>query len=125
MIIFVPDGNDEDITRKSEFYDPIFNYMREIGLPNIWETTQQNTTPYKANPHHPLHHVSLCFFFDPLYRLSKHDFILSQRLEPLTLPKINSIKPRNKYPKKSTTNGFISDLSQTANTVLSDLNRFL
>lgn len=35
MIIFVPEGNDEDITRKTEFYDSRFNYLKEIGLPSI------------------------------------------------------------------------------------------
>ncbi len=32
MVIVVPEGNDEDHTRKSEFYDPTFNYLKSIGL---------------------------------------------------------------------------------------------
>lgn len=32
MVIVVPEGNDEDHTRKSEFYDQTFNYLKSIGL---------------------------------------------------------------------------------------------
>lgn len=32
MIIVVPEGNPEDHTRKSEYYDPTFNYLRKIGI---------------------------------------------------------------------------------------------
>lgn len=32
MVIVVPEGNSEDHTRKSEFYDSTFNYLREIGI---------------------------------------------------------------------------------------------
>jgi len=32
MIIVVPDGNLEDVTRKREFYDPTFEYLKEIGF---------------------------------------------------------------------------------------------
>lgn len=32
MIIVVPEGNSEDHTRKSEYYDVTFNYLKEIGL---------------------------------------------------------------------------------------------
>lgn len=32
MIIVVPEGDDEDLTRKHEFYDPTFEYLREIGF---------------------------------------------------------------------------------------------
>ena len=35
MIIFVPEGNNDDMTRKSEFYDSTFTYLRDIGLPTI------------------------------------------------------------------------------------------
>jgi hypothetical protein len=31
MVIFVPSGDEEDDTRKKEFYDPIFDYLQEIG----------------------------------------------------------------------------------------------
>lgn len=33
MIIFVPTGDQDDHTRPPEFYDRIFNYLREIGIP--------------------------------------------------------------------------------------------
>jgi hypothetical protein len=32
MIIVVPSGDQEDPTRKAEFYDPIFEYLQEIGF---------------------------------------------------------------------------------------------
>ena len=32
MIIVVPEGNSDDHTRKSEYYDLTFNYLKEIGL---------------------------------------------------------------------------------------------
>jgi hypothetical protein len=32
MVIVVPEGDREDPTRKAEFYDPTFEYLREIGL---------------------------------------------------------------------------------------------
>ncbi len=35
MIIFVPEGNCDDVTRKTEFYDSTFNYLKEIGLPCV------------------------------------------------------------------------------------------
>jgi Uncharacterized conserved protein (DUF2075) len=35
MIIFIPEGNDLDQTRKPEFYDGTFNYLKSIGLPVI------------------------------------------------------------------------------------------
>jgi hypothetical protein len=33
MIIVVPNGDENDHTRNPEFYDPTFNYLREIGFP--------------------------------------------------------------------------------------------
>ncbi len=33
MIIFIPEGNDEDITRQCEFYDQTYNFLRALGLP--------------------------------------------------------------------------------------------
>ncbi|NQT92688.1 MAG: DUF2075 domain-containing protein [Lentisphaerae bacterium] len=33
MVIVVPPGDPEDETRKPEFYDPTFEYLREIGIP--------------------------------------------------------------------------------------------
>src|SRR2546429_3302061 len=35
MVIVVPPGDPEDPTRKSEFYDPTFEYLREIGFKTI------------------------------------------------------------------------------------------
>lgn len=35
MVIFVPEGSGEDITRKNEFYDATYNYLKEVGLPTI------------------------------------------------------------------------------------------
>lgn len=35
MIIYVPEGNDEDETRKKEFYDGTYKYLSEIGLKQI------------------------------------------------------------------------------------------
>jgi hypothetical protein len=32
MIIVVPEGNKEDATRKLEFYDSTFNYLKSLGL---------------------------------------------------------------------------------------------
>ena len=32
MVIVVPLGDEEDHTRKKEFYDPIFEYLQEIGF---------------------------------------------------------------------------------------------
>jgi hypothetical protein len=32
MIIVVPSGHSEDLTRKHEFYDPTFEYLKEIGF---------------------------------------------------------------------------------------------
>lgn len=35
MAIFVPVGSDDDITRKREFYDGLFCYLRSLGLPEL------------------------------------------------------------------------------------------
>ena len=35
MAIFVPTGSDEDHTRKKGFYDGIFDYLKELGIPVI------------------------------------------------------------------------------------------
>jgi DUF2075 family protein len=32
MVIVIPEGNPEDHTRKSEYYDPTFNYLKKIGI---------------------------------------------------------------------------------------------
>lgn len=35
MVIVVPEGSDDDPTRKPEYYDPIFNYLEWIGFTTI------------------------------------------------------------------------------------------
>ena len=35
MAIFVPEGSDEDATRKREYYDGIYEYLRTIGIEEI------------------------------------------------------------------------------------------
>ncbi len=35
MVIVIPEGNSEDHTRKKEYYDPIYNYLKSIGLHTI------------------------------------------------------------------------------------------
>jgi len=35
MVIFLPEGNDEDITRKKSFYDSTYKYFQEIGIIEI------------------------------------------------------------------------------------------
>ncbi|MEN8241770.1 MAG: DUF2075 domain-containing protein [Chloroflexota bacterium] len=35
MVIFIPPGYDQDITRQEKFYDPIFEYFLQIGLETI------------------------------------------------------------------------------------------
>lgn len=35
MVIFVPPGNPCDPTRSPGFYDPTFNYLRDLGIPKI------------------------------------------------------------------------------------------
>jgi DUF2075 family protein len=32
MVIVIPNGNDDDRTRKQEYYDPTFEYLRNIGI---------------------------------------------------------------------------------------------
>lgn len=32
MVIVIPEGNPEDHTRKKEYYDPTFNYLKNLGL---------------------------------------------------------------------------------------------
>ena len=35
MIIVIPEGNENDHTRKKEYYDPTFSYLKDIGIPII------------------------------------------------------------------------------------------
>ena len=35
MVVVVPNGNSLDATRRPEFYDPTFEYLREIGFETI------------------------------------------------------------------------------------------
>jgi hypothetical protein len=32
MVIVIPEGSSEDHTRKSEYYDPTFEYLKGIGI---------------------------------------------------------------------------------------------
>ena len=36
MAIFVPPGDPRDPTRKPEFYDETFNYLRDVAVPVLW-----------------------------------------------------------------------------------------
>lgn len=38
MIVFVPRGSDSDMTRKREYYDQTYNYLKDIGLLEIGST---------------------------------------------------------------------------------------
>jgi hypothetical protein len=33
MVIVVPKGEKRDVTRRPEFYDETFGYLRDLGLP--------------------------------------------------------------------------------------------
>ena len=35
MVIFIPEGSDTDSTRKKEFYNKTYDYLKEIGLDEI------------------------------------------------------------------------------------------
>lgn len=35
MVIMVPEGDDSDATRNKEYYAKTFNYLRDLGIPNI------------------------------------------------------------------------------------------
>ncbi|RMG20905.1 MAG: DUF2075 domain-containing protein [Methanobacteriota archaeon] len=35
MVIFIPEGNDEDSTRLRQYYDGVYEYLKKIGLPEI------------------------------------------------------------------------------------------
>ena len=35
FVIYVPEGVDDDITRKHEIYDPTFDYLKSIGIPEL------------------------------------------------------------------------------------------
>ena len=35
MVIYVPEGDADDLTRQPAFYDPIFDYLRSCGVPLI------------------------------------------------------------------------------------------
>jgi len=36
MVIVVPEGNAEDHTRKGEYYDCTFEYLKELGIPVLY-----------------------------------------------------------------------------------------
>jgi hypothetical protein len=35
MIIFLPKGNDSDKTRRSEYYDGVYHYLKSVGVSEI------------------------------------------------------------------------------------------
>ena len=35
MIIFVPEGDDEDIIRLTEYYDGTYEYLKSIGIKEL------------------------------------------------------------------------------------------
>jgi hypothetical protein len=35
IVIFIPEGDDQDETRKQEFYDGTYKYLQGIGIPSI------------------------------------------------------------------------------------------
>jgi hypothetical protein len=35
MAIFIPNGSDDDVTRKKDFYNHTYNYLKEIGIEEI------------------------------------------------------------------------------------------
>ena len=35
MVIFIPEGNNDDHTRLKEDYDCTYEYLREIGIPEL------------------------------------------------------------------------------------------
>ncbi|MEZ4333067.1 MAG: DUF2075 domain-containing protein [Myxococcota bacterium] len=35
MVLFIPPGSEQDSTRSHQFYDPTFQYLREIGIPEL------------------------------------------------------------------------------------------
>jgi hypothetical protein len=35
MVVFVPPGDVNDPTRSPEYYDSTFNYLRQLGVPEI------------------------------------------------------------------------------------------
>lgn len=35
MVIFVPEGDDEDATRPSEYYDGTYEYLKSIGITEL------------------------------------------------------------------------------------------
>jgi hypothetical protein len=44
MVIFIPEGDDEDVTRNSEFYDGTYQYLKEIGFEELGEMENQIKT---------------------------------------------------------------------------------
>ena len=35
MIIYIPEGSSKDLTRPKKYYDGTFDYLKEIGIPEI------------------------------------------------------------------------------------------
>lgn len=42
MIIFVPEGDDEDPTRKREYYDGTYEYLKCIGIKELSLENDEN-----------------------------------------------------------------------------------
>lgn len=38
IVIFVPNGNDSDLTRQKDIYDPTYRFLRSIGIPELSST---------------------------------------------------------------------------------------
>lgn len=43
MVIFVPYGSTDDETRLPEFYDETFEYIKEIGIEEIYYSPKKET----------------------------------------------------------------------------------
>lgn len=35
LVIFIPEGNDQDITRKKQYYDGTYEYLKSLGIEEI------------------------------------------------------------------------------------------
>ena len=42
IVIFVPNGSNSDGTRLQSYYDPTFNFLRSIGIPELHNITQES-----------------------------------------------------------------------------------
>jgi hypothetical protein len=67
MVIFIPEGSEIDHTRKNNFYDATFNYLKDIGIPQL---TSENY-----------------IFYEPKIRFAK-----DINKKPYSIVKLNKIK---------------------------------